>query len=949
MLMKNLIRLLCFGCIALAATFVLTPFARSKAAIQDRIPDGINNAQRVAMHGQVHRLARPEFDEGSLPASTVLEHMTLVFSPSAAQQQELNALLAAQQDRNSPQYHQWLSPEQFGERFGLSDSDLAKVKGWLEQQGFTVTEVARSRNSLTFTGTVEQVQAAFATEVHRYKVSGQEHFANASEPSVPAALANVITAIRGLHDFHPHPHAVRPRFTSYVSGNHFVTPDDFATIYDLKPLYQAGFDGTGQKIAVVGQTDIQQSDIDTFRSVSGLPATNLTQQLDGNDPGTSNSDLPEADLDIEWAGAVAPNAQIVYVRSTDAFESLRFAVQTTPIIAPVVSVSYGECEPVAAQFTEPNPNGIGNVSDVTFLWDLGQQASSEGITIVAAGGDSGAADCDPPTSNSSEVLATLGLAVDLPGAVPYVTAVGGTQFNDQSNPSQFWSAGNNSFQGSALGYIPEMVWNTTGSDNTMASGGGGVSAQFTQANKCANAAGCGTALAFQSGITPDGGTARDVPDISLAANVDADGLVICSAGSCSNGYRAADTTLNIVGGTSAGTPAFAAMVALLNQMENSTGQGSINPALYKLAGSSGFHDIISGNNKIPCKAGTTSCPTTTASDCTKFTAPPTGTNASNPCYGFAATAGYDLASGLGSVDAYNLLTEIKNGNSTTPTPPADFSVSPSVSTLNVTRGGSAATFNATFTANGTLNGPINVTCFVAGGADPQKVNGMTCTPSASVAVSGVPITFTVTAASQVSSLRNDRPLRAPWSLAFTSIGALVLCGGAVGSVRRRKLHSAATAFGFMCTLAAAAALISCGGGSSSSTPLNTVPSPAVSSIALSPSAVIGTNSVSGAVTLASAAPSGGTTVSLSSNNAAASVPGSVTVAAGSTTGNFSISTKSVTTPTAVTITASTTGGSQTATLNIANLVVVVQGSVGPNNGTAFGSTVHVAAVPVALQ
>lgn len=949
MLIKNLIRLLCFCCIALAAALVLTPFARSKAAAQDRIPDGINNAQRVAMHGQVHRLARSEFDQGSLPGSTVLEHMTLVFSPSAAQQQELNALLAAQQDRNSAQYHQWLSPEQFGERFGLSDSDMAKVKGWLEQQGFTVTEVARSHNSLSFSGTVAQVQSAFSTQMHRYKVNGKEHFANATEPSIPDALSGVVSTIRGLHDFHPHPHAVRPRFTSYVSGNHFVAPDDFATIYDLKPLYQQGFDGTGQKIAVVGQTDIQQSDIDTFRSVSGLPPTNLTQQLDGNDPGTSNSDLTEADLDVEWAGAVAPNAQIIYVRSTDAFESLRFAVQTSPIIAPVISVSYGECEPVALQDSGQNPNGSGTVTAVVFLWDLAQQASAEGITIVAAGGDSGAADCDPPTSNANEVLATQGLAVDLPGGVPYVTAVGGTQFSDQSTPLQFWSAGNNSFQGSALGYIPETVWNTTGSDNIIAAGGGGVSTQFTQANKCANASGCGTALAFQSGITPDGGTARDVPDISLAANVDADGLVICSAGSCANGFRAADTTLSIVGGTSAGTPAFAAIVALLNQMENSTGQGTINPALYKLAGSSGFHDITSGNNKIPCQPGTTGCPTIKASDCPVFTAPPSGTNASNPCFGFAAATGYDLATGLGSIDAYNLLTEIKNGNSTTPPAPADFSISGAPSVLNVTRGGGSANFTTTFTG---AAAPINVTCFVAGGADPQKINGMSCTPTCPnpcVAASGVPITFTVTAASQVSSLQNGQPLHAPWSLAFTSIGALVLCGGAAGAAWQRKFRHAAATLGFLCGLAAIAALISCGGGGSSSTPLNTVPSPAVSSIALSPSAVIGTNSVSGAVTLAAAAPSGGTTVSLSSNNAAAAVPASVTVAAGATTANFTITTKSVTTPTAVTITASTSGGSQTATLNVAGVVVVVQGSVGPNSGTAFGSTVHVAAVPVALQ
>ncbi|HKD90584.1 MAG TPA: protease pro-enzyme activation domain-containing protein [Terriglobales bacterium] len=926
-------------------TFI--PFARGKAAMQDRIPDGINNAQRVALHGTVHRLARPEFDQGSMPGSTVLEHMTLIFAPSTTQQQELNALIAAQQDRNSPLYHQWLSPEEFGARFGLSDADLAKVKDWLQQQGFTVTEVARSRNSMTFKGTVAQVQTALHTEIHRFDVQGVEHFANVSDPALPAAVANVVGTIRGLHDFHPHAHAVRPRFTSYVSGNHFITPDDFATIYDLKPLYQSGIDGTGQKIAVVGQTDIQQSDIDTFRSISGLPATNLTQQLDGTDPGTVSADLTEADLDIEWAGAVAPNAQIVYVRSTDAFESLRYAVYNS--LAPVVSVSYGECETAAAGFNVPNPNGSGNVSDVVFLWDIGQQAATQGITVVAASGDSGAADCDPP-STSNETLATQGLSIDLPGGVPFVTAVGGTEFNDTSSPSQFWNSGNNVFQGSALSYIPESVWNTTAADNTMAAGGGGVSAQYTVANKCANGSGCGTSLAFQTGITPDGGTARDVPDVALVANVDRDGLVICSAGSCTNGYRQADTTLNIVGGTSAGTPSFAAMVALLNQMENSTGQGTLNPALYKLVGSAGFHDITQGDNKIPCKSGTTNCPTNPPTqNCPVFTAPPSGVSANNPCYGYAAGAGYDLASGLGSVDAYNLLTLMHTGSA--PSAPADFSISGAPASINVTRGSGPATFTATFNATSGTPSPINVSCFVAGGANPQTVNGMTCMPSqTTVTSSGTQVTFTVTAASQVSSVRPAQPFEMPWSLAWTSLGAIVFCGGA--AVRSRERRGLFAVFFSLTAMAAVIGLVSCGGGGSANgTPQNTGSQPAVSSISLSPSAVIGINSSSAAVTLASAAPSGGTAVSLSSNSAVASVPASVTIPAGSTTANFNISTTSVTTPTAVTISASTSGGSQTTTLNVANVAVVVQGSFDLRGGTQaqFGSTVHVAAVPVVLK
>jgi hypothetical protein len=958
MLMKNLLRLIWFSLAVLTFAFLTAPFARSKAATQERIPDGIDNTQRVALHGQVHRLARPEFDEGSVAGSTLLEHMTLVFSPSAAQQQDLNALLAAQQDRNSPLYHQWLSTEQYGARFGLGDSDLAKVKDWLQQQGFTVTEVAASRDYMAFYGTAAQVKSAFGTEIHHYAVRGEDHISNSSEPVVPSAIASVVSTIWGLNDFRPHAHAVRPRLTSYVSGNHFITPDDFATIYDLKPLYAqtcpggVACDGTGQKIAVVGQTDIQQGDIDTFRRLSGLPATNLqiTNISTGYVPGVSSSDLTEADLDVEWAGAIAPNAQIIFVTSgggrnnAGAFAALQYAVANS--IAPVISVSYGECEAQAG-------------SDVAAISQVTSQAAAQGITVVAASGDSGAADCDPPTS-AAEVLATQGISVDLPGASPYVTAVGGTQLNDvgstsacpTANTSTFWSAGNNTFQGSALSYIPETAWNSTSCDNTMAGSGGGVSTQFTST---ANNGAYASALAFQKNVTPDNGTARDVPDIALTASVDHDGLIMCSGGSCTNGFRNADTTFTVVGGTSAGTPTFAAMIALLNQMESSAGQGAINSQLYPLAGSPGFHFINAGTNKIPCGAGTPNCPTTTAADCPVFLTPPSGTSANNPCFGYSAatlpngttSTTYNLVTGLGSVDAFKLLNVMKSG--TVPSAPADFSISGAPASLNVARSGSA-TFTAAF--NGAAS-PINVSCFVGGGANPTNVTGMTCTPSAAtVTTSGTQVTFTVTAASQVSSVRPDQPLNAPWSMTFTAMSALVFCGGAATGIFRKKRRTAKQGGVFLalCALFALAVLVSCGGGSSSTTtPQTTAAGPAVSALAISPNAVIGTNSVTGTVTLASAAPTGGTTVSLSSNSPAATVPASVSVAAGATTGNFSVVTKSVTTPTAVAITATTSGGSQTASLNVTGVTIVVQGSVGPNNGTAFGSNVHVAAVPVNLQ
>jgi subtilase family serine protease len=257
----------------------LLAFAISAPAqIRSRIAAGIDDA-RTPMRGNVHPLARKATDAGPVAASMPIQRVTIFFSRTAEQQKDLEKLLSDQQDSASAHFHNWLTPEQYGGRFGLSESDLNKVTGWLEGQGFQVVEKARSRTYVVFSGTASQVRSAFGTEIHQYRIDGKLHFANASEPSLPPALANVVLGFRALNDFRPKPkgirtlkHSVRPEFTSSISGNHFLSPDDVATIYGLKPLYDQGIDGSGQKLAIMGQTDIVLSDIQTFRSVSGLPA-----------------------------------------------------------------------------------------------------------------------------------------------------------------------------------------------------------------------------------------------------------------------------------------------------------------------------------------------------------------------------------------------------------------------------------------------------------------------------------------------------------------------------------------------------------------------------------------------------------------------------------------------------------------------------------------------------
>ena len=623
--------------------FILPLLASSLcfAAQSDRITSPIDSSQMVPLQGDVHGLAQPRSDLGRTDGGQLIRGVTLVFHPSAAQQNDLANLLAAQQDRSSPNYHRWLTPAQFANRFGMTKDDISRVVSWLESQSFTVTSVANSRNQISFDGTVAQIETAFATEIHNYLVDSEIHFANASNPSIPAALAASVLSIGHLHNFTPKPRLkVQSHFTSAQSGDHFLSPGDFATIYHVDLLYSAGIDGTGQKIAIVGQSAVNPTDLSNFRSNAGLTAKAPQFILY---PTTSTSthcsgDEGESDLDLEWSGGVAKNASIIFVyaglvgkdtctgnRTYSVWDALQQAVDNK--YAPVISTSYGFCE-----------SGLGQ-SFVDTVQGWAQQANLQGQTIMAATGDSGAADCDPNSTDHNDISATGGLAVDVPASIPEVTGMGGNEFfGDAASTATttYWNAtGSSDDISSAISYIPEEGWNDTtfnlANGGTIGASGGGASIYFGKPT-------------WQTGTGVPNDAKRDVPDLSLSASPDHDGYLFCSPTdaqvnpSCTKGFRDSSTKgyLDVVGGTSAAAPTFAAIVALLNQYLGSSGLGNINPTLYKLAASnpSGFHDVTTGNNIVPCTSGTTGCPATVPFQ-----------------YGFTAGVGYDQVTGLGSVDA----------------------------------------------------------------------------------------------------------------------------------------------------------------------------------------------------------------------------------------------------------------------------------------------------------
>src|SRR5437667_3811072 len=412
------------ACAHLAGAAALLFFSVAPGSTQissrDRILRSVDSADTATVRGTAHPLAQSRFDQGRSDPSQQLNGVSLVFRLSPTQQADLNRLLREQQDPSSPNYHQWITPEQYAARFGMTINDLAKVTSWLQSQGLTVDGISRSRTEVSFSGTVGQIEYALKTELHNYSIEGEQHFANALDVALPAAFASEVLAVRGLNNFQPKSRLrrVSPQFTSSITGNHFLAPGDFATIYDLNSLYSAGIDGSGQTIAVVGQTLISTTDIDAFRTAAGLPARTSSNFVQVQVPATGTAihcsgDETEADLDLEWSEGVAKNAQIKYIyaglgtgtacdhRTKNAFDALKYAIESDPAPAPIISISYGNCEA-----------NLGT-SFVRTMQQWAQEANAQGQTISGPAGDDGAADCDFRVTS-----ATHGLAVDVHASIP---------------------------------------------------------------------------------------------------------------------------------------------------------------------------------------------------------------------------------------------------------------------------------------------------------------------------------------------------------------------------------------------------------------------------------------------------------------------------------------------------------------------------------------------------
>ncbi|HTS36064.1 MAG TPA: Ig-like domain repeat protein [Candidatus Solibacter sp.] len=661
---------------------------------QPLIRQPIDESQLTTLKGNTHPLARPEFDLGTASADLPTKRMLLVLTRSPEQEAELAKLLDDQQDKSSPNYHKWLTPEQFGKQFGPGDADLQTITAWLQSHGFEVGST-KGRTVLEFSGTAGQVQEAFHTSIHQYLVSGEQHWANASDPQIPTALAGAVAGVDSLNNFPRKAmnvpggtyerdektgriHAVRPLLTfpgncNQIQECYGVTPYDFATIYNELPLWNAGITGAGVTIAIVGETDIQLSDVQSFRSYFGLPANDPTFIWNGPDPGIQG-DESEADIDVQWSGGAAPGASIDFVISESTETTAGIDLSAVYIVeqnlAPIMSESYGLCE-----------LGLGTAGNAFYnaLW---QQASAQGITVFISAGDNGSAGCDDFNAYRP-AAAKYGLQVSGFASTPYNVAVGGTDFNDFTTSSNYWNTTNNpTTQQSAKSYIPETTWNDsctnaifgtigfstnaeTNCNNSQLvgfvipeGGSGGSSTCTTNSQQLGTCSGGYPRPSWQTGsgtFSTDG--KRDIPDVSLFASNGFVGnaYLICEAdqpdGDCPYGFLG-------FGGTSVSSPAFAGIMALVVQKTGER-QGNANYVFYKLAAKSGasctsssteassciFNDVNTGTIAMPCKKGSPNCTTNTSSD------------TYGVMTGYSAGAGYDLATGLGSVNVNNLVNQ----------------------------------------------------------------------------------------------------------------------------------------------------------------------------------------------------------------------------------------------------------------------------------------------------
>ncbi|UWZ82332.1 Ig-like domain repeat protein [Occallatibacter riparius] len=738
-------------CLAAGVVALATALHAQVSSVTPRIVSPIDDQSLTMLKGNIAPVARAEFDKGKASPSTQLRNVRLVLSRSPEQQAALETLMAAQLDKNSPEYHHWLTPAEFNRRFGAADSDVAAITAWLQSQGLTVEKATSTGSSLAFSGTISQIENAFHLSMHAFQREGIDFIANVSEPKIPSALTTVVAGVAGLSTYAPKPHLVKGRSGMFNPGSGFaeasspvrsprpeltlsgpflwITPADAATMYNTPNSYNGNFSiangsytGTGVTIGIGGVNDISPTTVVNYRNrfLNGDSTAPIITNIDGSAVIDPLGATDEAYIDNELAGGLAPGATIHFYTAnpkTDGGISTVINQVINDNSVDIFSLSFGLCE-MGFSTADNQANN-----------DAWKQMAMQGIAVTVSTGDSGAAGCDNPSTpqGAATPYASYGLQVNGLASTPFNIAVGGTDtygllsaFSTYVNNNQ---SDTNSYR-SVLSYIPEATWNDSTmfnghlsgnvpngydtSQTNIVGGSGGASSCSTQSTTGACVSGYAKP-SWQRGPGVPNDHVRDLPDVSLMAgngNNNAAWLVCTddSAGVSGTTYTNDCSTqggnfyFSGFGGTSTSAPAFAGILALVQESQGGAGHrlgGDALKTLYDMFNgthaSAVFHDTTQGNISVYCSNGTPDCKANTAGY--------------NFLTGYDTTSGYDLATGMGSVDATNLIkywsSAIGSTASTITVTPSRSSITTADSlTVHVTVSGGSGTPTGTVSLSG---------------------------------------------------------------------------------------------------------------------------------------------------------------------------------------------------------------------------------------------------------
>ncbi len=549
------------------------------------------------------------------PTSTQ-QQLTLAIGLYPRNEDELHTYLSDLSQPTSVNYRRFLTPTQYDVLFAPSPTSYSTVQQFLHDAGFTISGVYTHRLLLVASGTVGQAEHALHITLYNYRTPNQHvYYANDDEPLLPAALAELVESIIGLNDavqltHPPLPPMQQVRQTLPANqfclghGMNYLTPDQVASAYNLNSLYASNLRGEGQSIALFELDTFLTQDISAYSACYGQSHAVIQTIKVGPDPVPSDGGVAEVELDTELILSAAPHLgrlRIYEAANNDAAVLAEWA-QIVQDAIPVVSTSWGQCELFMSSAMAQEEN------------TLFSAAALQGQSIFAASGDTGSASCLAQNSNTPQ------LSADDPAAQPYVTGVGGTTLSLGTNGS----------------YGDETSWNNPPNSATGYAGGasgGGISI-FWAAPSWQEGPGVNSPV---SSATPCHTTlpqiCREIPDVSLHSDPNVGYLLYCSSlavGCDPNGAWYS------VGGTSAAAPLWAAMASLTNELslrQAGTLLGFVNPLLYQISTQASqyaacFHDITTGNNDFA--------------------------HLHDGLY--AATPGYDMATGLGSYNAYALAT-----------------------------------------------------------------------------------------------------------------------------------------------------------------------------------------------------------------------------------------------------------------------------------------------------